>query len=282
MADEKNILVLSDIHVGSSWGLWPDQFDYEDTKTGNVDRYLPNTTQRKLLVWWNEMLGYISKKDIQCIILNGDLVEGYQRKEYGRGTMPDLSVQMEACINLLEQLPDVPMYFTRGSGYHVVAGNMSTEQWIARAMGGIYGDDLLVEECGIRMHVQHHVPVSNASWQYRSTPLARDLLLHALNASADKYGRVDVALRAHAHYFVAVYFRSQLGIISPCWQTRTPYAVKKDIVTPPDIGYLLLKVEDQNNVMIDRHGINHIERPCKTVNRGNWSNITRPRRRPQR
>jgi hypothetical protein len=90
----------------------------------------------------------------------------------------------------------------------------------------------------------------------------------ALNSAEEKYGRVDVAIRGHAHYFCSASFRSQLGVITPCWQTRTPYAVKKDIVSPPDIGYVVLHVENRRNIMVDRSGIiNQPAQPCRVVGR---------------
>jgi hypothetical protein len=133
-------------------------------------------------------------------------------------------------------------------------------------MDGVYGDDLIIECEEVRMHASHNVPVSASSWQYRSTPLARDLLLHKLNDSARSYGDIDVVIRSHAHYHVAVMFTHQLGLITPCWQTRTPFAVKRDIISPPDIGYIVLEIDGKNVDMKRR--IVHIGKPSPVVTVG--------------
>ena len=211
----------------------------------------------------------LSKINPEVIIFNGDLIDGQQRRSTGREVVTSrIEMQAEACKDIIRTLPEVPMYFTQGTDYHEMPDGSAVEYWIAKELQSDFGDDLLIDECGIRMHVGHPIPVSATSWQYRTTPLARDLLLLALNSAEDKYGRVDVAIRSHAHYYCACSFTSQLGVITPCWQTRTPYAVKKDLITPPDIGYLILHVEDRKNIMINRSGIiNQPVKPSRIVGR---------------
>jgi hypothetical protein len=170
-------------------------------------------------------------------------------------------------MKVIDTLPKVPFYFTQGTDYHEIE-DMPAEQYIAARYGAEFGDDLLIDECGIRIHAQHFIPVSQSSWQYRSTPVARDELLLAVNNAQEKYGEVDLAIRSHAHYFVSVSFRSQFGLISPCWQTRTPYAVKKGILSPPDIGWVMVHVRDRKQMMVDRRGMTHIVKPSRVVGSG--------------
>ncbi len=262
----KKILILSDLHVGSLWGLWPMKFEAEDTKTGNTLQFVPNLTQKKLWKKWKEMLD--DSQDIECVILNGDLIDGNQRKSGGRGTVtPNITWQVDACQQILDTLPDVPKYFTQGTEYHEMSDGTPIEEWLAKQSGDEYGDDLTVEECGIRLHVSHSISSSSSSWQYWTTAIARDLLLLALHAAEEKYGQVDGAVRSHRHNFCAAEFKGQIGIITPCFQTRTPYAVKKDLVSPPDVGWVTLHVAGKNKIMIDRSHIETIQRPCKIVGR---------------
>jgi hypothetical protein len=59
-----------------------------------------------------------------------------------------------------------------------------------------------------------------------------------------------------------------MGIITPCWQTRTPYAVKKDLLAPPDIGWVFLEVDTPKRILVDRSGITQsLIPPCKVVGR---------------
>lgn len=267
----KNILLLSDLHVGSLWGLWPPDFETDDPRSDtNKLIFRQNQTQKKLWAHWKEMINVLNwDKPVECIIFNGDLIDGQQRRNIGRETVTSrLDVQTEAAIEIIETLPDVPKYFTQGTEYHSLPDGSPVEAYIAKQCNGEFGDDLLIDECGIRLHVGHPITVSSSSWQYRTTPLARDLLLLALNAAEERYGKVNVVVRSHAHYFCTAGFSSQIGIITPCWQTRTPYAVKKNFITPPDIGYVILRIENQKNIMIDRSGIiNQPVRPCRVVGR---------------
>jgi hypothetical protein len=93
-------------------------------------------------------------------------------------------------------------------------------------------------------------------------------MLLYLNKSAEKYGPIDVAVFSHRHMFVASEFNSGIALVTPCWQTKTPYAVMKGIVSPPDIGWLMLHIQNKKCITIDRSGISHLEKPCKVVRNG--------------
>jgi len=262
----KDILILSDMHVGSLWGLWPPDFEADDPRSDNRLRFHQNHTQKQLWKHWKDM---VAKVNPEIIIFNGDLIDGQQRKSIGREVVTSrLETQIAACIDIIRTLPEVPMYFTQGTDYHEMPDGSAVEHYIAKEFNGEFGDDLLIDECGIRMHVGHAISTSSSSWQYWPTALSRDLLLLALHSSDQKYGSVDVAIRSHRHNFCGAIFKNQIGVITPCWQTRTPYAVKKDFVTPPDIGYVVLKVENPRNIMVDRSGITATPvRPSRIVGR---------------
>jgi hypothetical protein len=234
----KTGLVISDVHAGSYYSPMPDTVEIED-RTGDVIRYTPSGTQKKLNKAWKDMC----KKHYDFCIVNGDVCDGPQFKSMGKSVITtDLRVQAEMAIEMLSQIDADEFFFTMGSGYHSME-DRPLEHHVAKRMDGVYGDDLILEVDGVRIHASHNVPVSASSWQYRSTPLARDLLLLELNKSEQRYGKIDLAIRSHAHYYVTVGFKHQTGIITPCWQTRTPFAVKRDLISPPDIGYVELFVD---------------------------------------
>jgi hypothetical protein len=259
----ERILLLSDLHIGSLYGLMPAGFEVEDPRNGDPVKFIQNRTQKAL---WNHWLKMCRLADgVSAIILNGDLCDGPQRKSLGLYTWTsNMKFQAEAAIHAISFLPDAPKFYTQGSLYHAVE-DRPIEQYIAERTGGIYGDDLLIEAADLRVHASHFINVSKSTWQYRSTPLARDLLLMALHDAEDKYGKVDLVHRGHAHYFVEVNFKSQMGVISPAWQTRNPFAVKIGLVSPPDIGYLFVENHGPGKIMIDKSGVTHIGRPSRVV-----------------
>jgi len=255
----KKGLVISDLHALSYYAPMPDRFEIED-RNGDVIRYQPSKTQRELNRAWKDMC---SSGHYDFALINGDVCDGPQRKSMGKNVITnDLSAQVDAAVELLRMIDTDKFYFTQGSEYHCME-DRPLEGVVADKIGGTFSDDIILEVEDVRIHASHNVPVSGSSWQYRSTPLARDLLLYALNNSPKEYGRIDVVIRSHAHYYVAVEFPNQLGIITPCWQTRTPYAVKRDLVSPPNIGYVTLEI-DGNRVRHDKK-IYKIGTPSRSV-----------------
>jgi hypothetical protein len=138
---------------------------------------------------------------------------------------------------------------------------------IAREFKGEYGDELVVEECGIRLFCRHTISSSMSTWQYMATAPGRDHMLLYLNKSPDKYGQIDVAVFSHRHQFVCVQFSSGIALVTPCWQSKTPYAVKRGMVGVPEIGWVMLNIEGNRKIMVDTSGIATVVRPCKVVGR---------------
>ena len=81
----------------------------------------------------------------------------------------------------------------------------------------------------------HHISSSISGWNYRSTAIAKEMMLGQLNAS-HKYP-FDVLVRSHIHYFWSVESAGKLGVITPAWQLQTPFMLRKGTMgTIPDIG----------------------------------------------
>lgn len=264
----KKILILSDLHVGSLWGLWPPGLKLKDIRSGDDVEFVQNKTQKNLWKHWQKLITLLKDDPVDCILILGDVNDGMQKKGYGRGLVtPNMTWQVEAATHILKMLPKVPTYMVEGTEYHETADGTPVEQAIAEAIGAEFGDELVVEECGIRIFCRHVIGMSNSTWQYMTTAPARDHMLLYLNKAEDKYGQIDVAAFGHRHSFVAAEFLSGIALVCPCWQTKTPYAVKKGIVAPPDIGWLILNVHHKKCIAIDKSGITHLQKPCRVVGR---------------
>lgn len=264
----KKILLLSDLHVGSKYGLWPPGFKAINPRNDEREEIPQNAANKAIWMHWLKMLAEMRNERPDCIILNGDLIEGPQRREGGRGLMtPDLPVQLAACLKVLRTLPrGIPLYFTAGTDYHQIEG-MNADLWIAEQMGGEYGDELIIEECGIRIFARHSIGISQSTWQYQTTAPAREQMLLYINQASEKYGRIDVAVFSHRHQFVAAQFRSGLAVVTPCWQGKTVFAVKKGIISPPQIGWVSLIIDNPKRIAVDTSGIASVVRPCRVVGR---------------
>lgn len=264
----RKILTLADLHVGSRWGLWLPKFRVQDPRTGDDIEWILNQTQKNLWAHWSKkMLPRI--QDVECIIIIGDVIDGLAKNDRGRGLVTsDLGWQTQCATEIIRTLPEVPTYILEGTDYHELEDGRSVEQTIAESLPhATYGDELVIEECGIRIFARHVIGASTSTWQYMTTAPARDHMLLYLNKAEEKYGPIDVACFAHRHSFVAAEYPSGLAYVNPCWQTKTHYAVKKGIVSPPDIGWITLNIFDKKCIAIDRSGITHLQRPCRIVGR---------------
>jgi predicted phosphodiesterase len=264
----KRILLLSDLHIGSKWGLWPPNFKAESARSDLIEDFPQNAVNAAIWDHWKKMLAVLKKERPDCIILNGDLIEGAQKKEGGRGLVtPELLIQVKACIKILKTLPKVPMYFTAGTDYHQLPDGISADTFIAQEMGAEFGDELVIEECGLRIFARHVIGTSTSSWQYLTTAPAKEQLLLYLNRSREKYGPIDVCVFSHRHVFTAAQFLSGIAVVTPCWQGKTVFAVKKGIIGTPDIGWVMLHIDGLRKICVDTTGILSVVKPCKTVGR---------------
>ena len=113
------VLVISDTHVGSRWGLFPDKF-----RLSTGAKYTPNKGQRYLLRCWRAMQDDLAG-DIDILILNGDIINGPNPKENARDQIEqDPDWQVRAAVELLTPLVARAgqVYATQGSPYHAGEG----------------------------------------------------------------------------------------------------------------------------------------------------------------
>ncbi len=199
---------------------------------------------------------------VDFVIANGDLADGLQKKSIGKYVITsDLHIQVDHATQLLAMIDCKKFYLTQGTEYHTME-DRPLEQAIAEKLTGMgrdatYASEMIITADWARIHASHNIPVSMSTWQYRTTPLARDLLLYELNK--DEYGSIHLIVRSHAHYYVSVDFGHKTGVITPCWQVRTPYASKKDIVSPTKIGYIVAEINKNKTITLQKqfYDINH-------------------------
>jgi len=219
----KRILVVSDLHVGSKWGL-----------TSKKD----NSVQRKLFGWWREMVDETGSVDA-CIV-NGDICDGLNRKEEGEGIEMDAKDQILEAVDLLERVDCKKFYGTQGTGYHTKK-NPSMDWAVIHSLKGTFDTELALTIEKTRFHVAHKIGVSGSGQMYHGTPISKEMMVASLNR--EQMGKFDVILRGHAHYFFYTGSKSTLAAITPCWKGRDPFVQEHSLKWNPDIGYLVFEVE---------------------------------------
>jgi hypothetical protein len=126
-------------------------------------------------------------------------------------------------------------------------------------MGGLYSDEAIIETCGIRIYTNHFAPHA----QNKAGGLENRLKM--LAAAEDTYGKVHGLYNAHNHKFSCVMTKSHFGVLTPGWQHKTPYAIQKNLITPSDIGYVNLIVEDEELITIDKRGVKTSPFGCEVL-----------------
>jgi hypothetical protein len=130
----------------------------------------------------------------------------------------------------------------QGSYYHV-GDNLSSDKSVIEGFGGQFGDELAVVVGDKRIHICHDIGVSSSGLAYRTTPIAQQMMVAALNP---EYKNFDLIMRGHSHYFVRVSFQNTTGLIAPCWCGRDEFVARRSLAFNPHLGYIVLEVSKEN------------------------------------
>lgn len=244
------ILVVSDLHCGSIYGLLPPGFKTSDGKIMQL-----NPGQKYLWKCWEHMIRQVEKLPISAVVVNGDVIDGTQRAQ--RGTelaLPMIEDQSHAAYLALkriqERLPGRPFYMVAGTEYHdakaareveVVGRALGSVQYVGAGTGRYCREVLDLDVGGVVLNFSHGISVSGGL--YRATSPDREGVWSALAGKEGKVPRADCVVRSHAHYFVHVEHESKHIVITPCWQLQTRYMRKNSAYRMlPSIGAVVVHV----------------------------------------
>lgn len=262
---EKKVLVVSDLHAGSFYGLWPP--DVVVNPGREAERSIDQTRgQAYLWACWLQLLDDMSKIRPDVVVVNGDVIDGKQQAQWGTEANSLVPAdQREGAILILRALQkatnNVPMFFVQGTEYHDAKAGDEAEK-VAETLGGTpapegigtgkYSAEVLnLEFDGVVLNFSHGISVSGGL--YRATSPDREGVWSALAGKSGKLPKADAVIRSHAHYFVHVEHESKHILITPCWQLQTRYMRKNSAYRMlPDIGGVLLYVNPEEKKR--RHG----------------------------
>ncbi len=233
----KKVGIIGDTHGGSEYGLATPDY---------VSEHFKNTTDCLMLhTHFNKCRDQMGKLDY--LFLMGDLCDGGNRHEIGKGRIVSAEHQVDMMVNLLKTIQGSPkIVAVDGSNYHIEALGLDNE--VARRVGAIpsmrgeYAQPTaIIDVEKVRFDLAHFITVSKSSWQYRTTPLAVQLVLARLNKLELTDGTY-ISARAHAHAFSGCVFKSQAAFSNGCFQTVTPFVKKQSPLNQWDIGAMMITV----------------------------------------
>ena len=233
----KVVMVLSDLHVGSTVGLWPKDFTSNE---GNLIGQ--NKFQEWLWECWEDMLVWAQKtigKEPFDLVLNGDLVDGIHHRTLQVMT-PDVGDQTDAVRQVLGYLAETcsKLHLIKGTECHT----RNDEIRLGRALGStkdpITGqnawDVLDLEVAGTLYNFAHHISTTARPYLEAS---AHSIALGSLVQARARTGKPipKVMVRAHRHRHGIWDDGNQMSVITGAWQglTRYGYKVVPDAVPQP-------------------------------------------------
>jgi hypothetical protein len=242
------IVVISDLHVGSTVGLWPGRHRLEG---GGV--YESNVYQKWLYECWQMALDEITKiRPKPIVVLNGDELQGVNMRD-GQLVTNKIDIQVDAALTLLEPLRKAAsrLYVIRGTEWHVGKSAEHVEH-LARQLGAVRDPatdqwswwELYLDVGGPVIHFAHHVGVSSVPWYEATVPLRDTLMLLAevWRFFGQSGPNVRATVRSHRHRYIHVDAPPDIhAIVTPAWQLKTAFSYKRATAMLPQIGYVILE-----------------------------------------
>lgn len=239
----ERILILSDLHVGSIWGLFPPSFEDKD---GNIVK--PNAVQRQLFQDWLDFRSRVRERRYEAVFLLGENIEGPDIRHGGRSlTLPDIDDQQRAFIDLLEPLrldhQEADWFVFSASEWHQLRFQ-DVDERIAEMLGasweGLGPKNFTLG--GKNINLAHG---EGGAYWYRATKLDKIGFSALLAEAGKRYPHCDILIRGHFHFGAWLEYMHQTIAVTPCWQYQTDYMRRLDpFKFLPDIGALEVGVEE--------------------------------------
>lgn len=200
----KTVVIVSDLHCGSTYGITPPS-EFKASHNREIQEEGWGEYVRMTQQW--------AHPDV--LICNGDAIEGNQSRQGGAELLtPDRSVQCDMAVTALSMWRAKKIFMTYGTPYHVGQEAEDFERGIAQRLDATIEGHLYVNIGGLTFDVRHKVSTS-AVPHGRATALLREVLWALVKEASETGPKVDVVIRSHAHYHIAVKQPGKLALITP-------------------------------------------------------------------
>jgi hypothetical protein len=265
----KNIVVISDLHVGCQLGLChPD-----GARLDNGGTYVPSDLQLKVWDVWTDYWKWvfnIIKDEPFDIVINGDLLDGSHHNSTHQWSH-NLEDQAHHAYQLLKPYREKAdqMWIIRGTPVHSGESGVDEERLAKRlacnqSKAGQYARNELWHDIdGDLIHFAHHIGTTSSSAHEVSAVNAE---LTALFTESGRWSHTppSIVCRSHRHRCSEIRLPTNrtyaIAFVTAAWQLRTPFAYKVSggRTTTPQIGGSLIRKGDQD--LYTRHFVHDIGR----------------------
>ena len=113
------MIVISDLHAGSIWGLTPPNWHFQNNEYSDI--------QKDFWDWFSKKIEVLKPFDI--LVSNGDAIDGVTKVGIDHLTN-DLNKQVEIAKNIIDFIGAKKHYIVHGTPFHVT-DDMNAEDLIA-------------------------------------------------------------------------------------------------------------------------------------------------------
>ena len=252
----KNIVVVSDLHVGCKLGLCPPSGCEHDE--GGL--YKPSRLQQ--IVWsywahfWNDVVPKITKGEKYDVVINGDSIDGVHHGAVSQWTH-NIKDQRAAAEKILRPIADRAQHFfmTRGTDVHVgQSGN--DEEALAKSLGAVpnnvgqHARYVLKRRIGKRyVHFAHHIGFTNSA-HHEVSALNAELVASLFSAGRWGYEPPAILVRSHRHMNDECKIPAKQDVIcftTAAWQLTNSfgYRVMRGRTSVPQFGGSIIRLGDE-------------------------------------
>lgn len=257
----KILAVVGDLHTNSTLGLSPAYVELDDGGS-----YKASKLQLQLLHAWKDYCASVEslRDELNCevvVVFNGDLFDGDHHNtsqiiSRNESTMHRIARRVtEPLVNLSELV-----YVVRGTPVHVGGSGAMEEQFAGdiKAQQSKRGNTfswwhLQLEIEGVLIDIAHHASMGRLPWTKRNA--ANKLASTTLFDAADQRRRIpDLVLRSHNHRWADSHDNYRVrAIMLPGWQGKTEYINRLDPTAVPDIGGLIITLDNGSYEIAKKH-----------------------------
>lgn len=250
----KSIVIVSDLHCGSTLGLTTEQV----MPMAEGGGYQPSRFQADVARAWHDFFRNIVPKETKgskkrILVVNGDMVDGNHHNTVALATNNIQIQEMWATTILTDASKDFDrVYCTLGTEAHSLPGGQADER-IAAAIGAEKNPDgmsaawqLWLDIDGMLVNIAHHIGTTSSA-AYESSAVMRELVAALVEAGQWEQKLPDVIVRSHRHRYIRLAIPSAKGeiqaVVTPGWQLKTPFVERLDRMRMPHIGAIILKMD---------------------------------------
>lgn len=251
MSKPFRLRVVSDLHVGSKYAIWPP----------DCREYAPTEASQWLWDRAVDLTRALPSPDLT--VVNGDVVHGRNRKsDHADIYAVDVANEINPIAGRVVELfvGTQPWYMVTGTPYHdvecyaYVADTLGAKEWPS---GKRFGQILSLDVRGTGVNIAHHP--DGGTVLYKGTSLDRMSLWSIIGSSLKKVPNASVIIRSHNHFFAEFRANGRLVVQTPCWTFPDAYAKKSAYFRyTSDLGVVDVLFEKDAPPAVEAHLIEQV------------------------